>query len=169
MLRFKKIRIVLYLLLVCWMTFIFIMSSQQAGKSAQTSGDIVNKLITVFFKKFDTMTLENQTEFASAITFIIRKTAHFLEFFILGVLSTIITLTYDLKYRHKALITFIFCLLYAISDETHQLFVQGRACRFTDVCIDIAGSLVAIIAVILVARIVKRRKEGEEDAKKEID
>lgn len=38
----------------------------------------------------------------------------------------------------------IFCLLYAASDEIHQLFVQGRGAKATDVLIDSIGALIGI-------------------------
>lgn len=38
------------------------------------------------------------------------------------------------------LITVAICFLYAISDEIHQYFVPGRACRVFDVLIDTSGS-----------------------------
>lgn len=39
------------------------------------------------------------------------------------------------------LITIVICFLYAVSDEIHQYFVPGRACRLFDVLIDISGSV----------------------------
>lgn len=39
----------------------------------------------------------------------------------------------------------IFCVLYAVSDEIHQAFVPGRACRFFDVCVDSIGVLTGIL------------------------
>ena len=38
----------------------------------------------------------------------------------------------------------MFCSLYAISDEVHQLFVPGRGAQVKDVFIDIAGAAVGI-------------------------
>ena len=35
--------------------------------------------------------------------------------------------------------------LYAATDELHQYFVPGRACMFTDVCIDSFGALLGIL------------------------
>lgn len=165
----KKARIILYVLLAFWMILIFVMSSQKASQSSQLSGGIVYKLITVFFSKFDSMPLDDQTQLVNTITFIVRKSAHFLEYFILGLLATLIMLTYDVKHKLKAIMSVVFCLLYATSDEIHQYFVEGRACRFTDICIDAAGSVVAIVITILIACAINKRRMGEIDAKKEID
>ena len=37
-----------------------------------------------------------------------------------------------------------FCILYAASDELHQLFVDGRGAQVKDVLIDSAGSIVGV-------------------------
>ena len=42
--------------------------------------------------------------------------------------------------RNMFLITIAICFLYAVSDEIHQYFVPGRACRLFDVLIDTSGS-----------------------------
>ncbi len=47
----------------------------------------------------------------------------------------------------NALKSTLFGLLYAISDEIHQLFVPGREASLTDVLIDLAGVLAAIIFI----------------------
>ena len=59
--------------------------------------------------------------------------------------------------------------VYAASDEIHQLFVVGRAGRFTDVCIDGVGACLGILVFVLLVRIVRfvqaaktRRQEREE-------
>jgi VanZ family protein len=57
-----------------------------------------------------------------------------------------------------------FCTLYAVSDEIHQYFVPGRACRFGDICIDTAGSILAIVLLTSIVTIKKKRKSGEFNA-----
>jgi MYXO-CTERM domain-containing protein len=47
-------------------------------------------------------------------------------------------------------------LLYAISDEWHQSFVEGRHGTWTDVVIDMAGVGLAGLAIVLLAR--RRRR-----------
>lgn len=157
------------MLLAVWMTFIFIMSSHQADKSSQLSGGIVFKLITVFFSDFGDLSKENQNEIVDIVTFIVRKTAHFLEFFVLGVLAWFTVVTYNFGYKRKIFFAFAFCVLYAASDELHQLLVPGRAGRFTDVCIDTAGSTAAIVFCMLFMYFYKKRRLGECNAKKEVD
>ena len=76
---------------------------------------------------------------------IIRKSAHFLEFLILGLL--VVNVLKDNRELNMDVFIFalIFCFLYACSDEIHQLFVSQRAGRILDVLIDTLGSLTGTI------------------------
>ena len=54
-------------------------------------------------------------------------------------------------------LSWTFCILYAASDEFHQLFVPGRAGLITDVCIDSAGALLGILLFLAALRLTSRR------------
>ena len=41
----------------------------------------------------------------------------------------------------------IVCVLYAISDEIHQIFVPGRSGQFSDVLLDSAGAVIGAFVV----------------------
>lgn len=118
------------LLVITWMIFIFIMSSFNSAESSNQSNFIVNIIANIF-------NINN----ISILSLIVRKLAHFTEYFILGLL------VYNLIYSNqkKAYFAIIICVLYAISDEIHQLFVPGRSCQVLDVIIDSSGSLLGII------------------------
>jgi len=51
----------------------------------------------------------------------------------------------------------VFCVLYAISDETHQIFVPGRSAQISDVLIDSVGAIVGILMYLVLARIKLKR------------
>lgn len=74
--------------------------------------------------------------------FIIRKTAHFLEYAVLCFLfyrSFKRTTRYSLA---KILImSLVLTIFYALSDEYHQTWVSGRAGRFFDVGVDSSGAI----------------------------
>ena len=160
----KKIRVLLFVLILSWMTFIFIMSAQTASDSSNLSGGIVSKIIAAFFKDFDFISLQKQQKITDIITFAVRKSAHFSEYFILGLLCGLLALTYNrFKHRFSLPLAFAFCTIYALSDEIHQYFVPGRACRLLDVCIDAAGSAAAI-ALTAIIYCKKRHKFGEFNA-----
>lgn len=149
---------------------IFYMSAQPAVKSSQLSGGIVSKLIAAFFNKFDALSLTQQENLTQIITVIVRKTAHFLEYFILGILSAITALTYKHNaLKLKMIFSLAFCVLYSVSDEVHQYFVPGRSCRGLDICIDTVGSAVAIFLIFIIVFRKERHKSGENNEKKEVD
>lgn len=106
------------------------MSSFNSAESSNQSNFIVNIIANIF-------NINN----ISILSLIVRKLAHFTEYFILGLL------VYNLIYSNqkKAYFAIIICVLYAISDEIHQLFVPGRSCQVLDVIIDSSGSLLGII------------------------
>lgn len=69
---------------------------------------------------------QQETSKVFAIDFIIKKTAHLLEYAIL----------YFLFYRAttgKIVTSFVLAILYAATDEFHQSFVPGRTSRINDV------------------------------------
>lgn len=122
----NKINILLVLL---WMILIFIMSSFNSTESSNQSGFIVNIISGI-------LNINN----IELLSLIIRKLAHFSEYFILGML------TYNMfnSYNKKTYTSIIICILYAISDEIHQIFVPGRSCQIIDMTIDTLGSLLGI-------------------------
>ena len=56
--------------------------------------------------------------------------------------------------------SFVFCVLYAISDEVHQYFVPGRAMMATDVLIDSIGAILGCLLFFAVKRYIVRRREN---------
>ena len=47
--------------------------------------------------------------------------------------------------------------LYACTDEFHQLFVPGRAGRFTDVLIDTTGGIIMLLFIALVIHVARKK------------
>lgn len=80
---------------------------------------------------------------------VLRKLAHFAEFFLLG---TFIMFTFE-SFTGKLLknlgYTLFFSLLVPVLDETIQLFSVGRSSQVVDVLIDFFGAFTGIIYVII--------------------
>lgn len=72
---------------------------------------------------------------------IIRKGGHFIEFCVLEVLLLLMISSFKKIDFKLFIISLLFCLIYAFSDEFHQLFVAGRSAEVMDVCIDFCGSI----------------------------
>ncbi|MCD8378896.1 MAG: VanZ family protein [Lachnospiraceae bacterium] len=89
---------------------------------------------------------------------LIRKLAHFTEFTLLGAELTV--LIWEILYC--SLTTSLLCgLLAAVSDETIQIFVEGRGSSVRDVWIDFGGVLVGTVLVWLVLKFRGRRRKGQ--------
>ena len=95
-----------------------------------------------------------------------RKTAHFLEYAVLGALM-LNMLVQIARARGRnvlkmllqlALAAWLFSTAYACTDELHQLFVPGRTGKLTDVLIDSSGVLLGVLIVMLIVRAVLRRR-----------
>lgn len=153
-----KIRLcILFVLLLAVMTAIFVFSSQNADKSQKLSDGFLDRLGK--FLNFLPLFKEDAGNK-------IRKAAHFSEFMCLGLLSALFFREWFLRKKSRlertALISCIFCFLYACSDEIHQIFVPGRACRLKDVLIDCGGAITGIAFALLIAYLLDR-KAGQAD------
>lgn len=124
------------------MVIIFTMSSFNSIESANQSNYIVNIISNV-------LNINN----IELLNLIIRKLAHYIEYLILGIL--VINMFIKNNIPQSYLISIIFCIIYAISDEIHQIFVPGRACQIKDILIDSIGSITGIYLYKLIS---KRKK-----------
>jgi len=148
-------------LLICWMLVIFLLSAQKAVESSNLSDGIVFKVVNIFYSDFDNLSKPQQIELLQRISHFVRKTAHFLEYFILGALAFWVATMFErIKLFGQSVIAFAICVVYAVSDEIHQYFVPGRACRFGDVLIDSFGSFLAIIIIAVLIKNLKKLGEN---------
>lgn len=153
----KAFRLITCVLLIAWMALIFSMSAQNATESDKTSGNVIESVLSVIYPGFDGLSEESKAELISSFQFIARKTAHFSLYAILGLLSFLTVISYrNLKFGLRSALSAAICLLYAASDEVHQLFVPGRSGEIRDVCIDFCGSLLMIMILALSARYIEK-------------
>lgn len=155
--RINKSRVIFGLLTIAVMVFIFIFSCENADKSSDTSGTIVDLIINIFYKNFNDMTIAEQTEILDLISHIIRKTAHFVIYAALG-FFVFLTSGHKRMFCRETLWVLLFCGLYAVSDEIHQYFVPGRACMIRDMLLDTCGSITGITASFLLVKLFHRKK-----------
>ena len=82
------------------------------------------------------------------LDFLIKKTAHFVEYFILTLLlSFSFKKTTSFSLVRILVYSVTIAMIYAISDEGHQTFVPGRDGRLRDVIIDTTGILTSSFVV----------------------
>lgn len=140
--------IVMTVLTVLFISFIFIHSSRTADLSEKESLAAMG-----FFQN-----ILNALGIPLSLTdYIIRKTAHFCEFAVLGIFVSLTFYSYDkciTKFIRKITSVLFVCIATAVTDETIQLFVPGRSGQVTDILIDFSGSVTGLITVCIVLFII---------------
>lgn len=130
-------------IVIVWCTLIFVYSNQNGDISKGTSDKVVNYIGNIFKIKEDNR---------EKLTFPIRKCAHFFVYFVLGFLIINMFKTFDVKTSHAIIISAIFCMIFAGSDELHQLFIRARTAKVSDVLLDSSASLLGIYLYYLLIR-----------------
>ncbi|MST82431.1 VanZ family protein [Bilifractor porci] len=151
-----KCKKIFTLLAILWMAAIFFFSSRNADESTAQSNRAGMLAGHLFVRDFDSWTEQEQLDFAKKIDHPVRKTAHASEYALLGMLlfgSMTGTRRIRMGYAWLA------ASCYAATDEFHQLFVPGRSCQFTDVCIDSGGAALGILVAAGVSLLVFRIRE----------
>lgn len=125
-----------WLLLVFLMIIIFYLSNQPIGESRELTkktmimiADVVEKFIPI--EAFKT----------SGIVRLFRKSAHFFLYLVMATILMFGFRSMGIKGRKAMTLTMIICIVFAISDELHQLFVDGRGAQVKDVVVDAFGAI----------------------------
>jgi len=147
----NKKRIILWIAVVLWMMLIFRFSSQVAGDSNRLSTGVTEVVVETIKKVVPKADLDVET-----LNGIIRKNAHFIMYFVLGILvySAIGGQVSGVK---RFIVSLLICSLYAVSDEVHQFFVPGRGPAVFDVFIDSSGTCVGIFTYMLFINVFLRK------------
>lgn len=133
-------------LLLLLMIGIFCLSAQPADESTATSSQFCTLAAKLLFSDYALWDAATQTKVVEGLSFIVRKTAHFSEYALMGFLWYI-----WLKHKRWNMpIAFGATALYAITDEFHQSFVPGRSCELRDVLVDSSGGLCGILIAFVV-------------------
>lgn len=159
-------KIVLWILVLVCMGTIFNFSSQVSAESKKTSSKIVKKIVENI--NVEEKLTESQTKaFIKTITIIVRKSAHFAIYALLGLLIFLLLREYNTVPKKAVIIAVILSMLYACSDEFHQCFVEGRSGRIIDVIIDTCGAFAGNMLAVAIGKITdkfkaeSRRKHSE--------
>jgi len=142
----KLFVIITFFLAFTLMCMIFILSNQPAVQSSELSGSIIKKILELIGINISQL--------------LIRKAAHACEFCLLAFLfSNLFSLCENKKWH---VFSFVSTVLYACTDEIHQIFIPGRAGRVSDILIDAAGALIGIAVyylIIIIIQTVRRKKD----------
>ncbi|MGI6200794.1 MAG: VanZ family protein [Christensenellales bacterium] len=129
-----------------WMCVIFAFSAQDGAASTHTSEGFM-----AFMARFIPALGD------PAVSGAVRTFGHFSEFTLLGLLLAW-AIVGSAPSLPRALIAQGVGMLYAASDEFHQLFVPGRACELSDWLVDSAGVLIGLGLFLLLRALVRRAR-----------
>lgn len=135
---------------ILWTLFIFLQSIQTGEVSGNTSGRITLFMVNTLEK------IGIQIDF-QVMSILLRKFAHFTEFFILGILLSFVFESYHFVLLHRILLILLSGVMIAITDEFIQTFVEGRVGTILDVGIDTLGVLTAVGAYLLIRKYKKNK------------
>lgn len=165
----KKNTIRIYAILtIIWTIVIFSFSLQPGEVSSHTSAGVGQWIIETFVPELAEELESMPKDELADLHFILRKCAHFTEYFILGILSAL-TVWHSKISREGIIIqvasVLIFSMCIASIDETLQLYVPGRSGRFADVLLDGTGAAIGLLIFCLAINIRKfileRKKNNE--------
>lgn len=140
-------------LAVLWLLFIWGNSLQTAAESSEVSRGVMAYLIPLL----------EWTGLPEGLWHtLVRKLAHMTEFALLGMLWSLAVspgakTTPHVRWTRRSWALLI-CLGAALIDESIQRFVPGRSGELRDVCIDLLGGILGILAVLAAAAVRKRLK-----------
>jgi VanZ family protein len=137
---------------VLWATCISWFST--AAFSAQSTNSYIDPVLRYFFGELSAETFR----FAHTI---IRKTAHFFEYAVLGaLLCRALTPSGTRPSRRIVVRAIVYCAIYACLDEAHQYFVPKRTGSPYDSMLDTLGAAVGT----LLFRVRRRSARGDAEA-----
>ncbi len=161
------VRILVWIPVIVIACSIFGFSSQQGEESSGLS----ERAAKVFLHVADevhivTLTPDNEATYIENLQTPIRKTAHMTEYMIFTFSLLAALWVWGVRNRKLYVLAFLLVVLFASSDEIHQLFVPGRSGRATDVLIDSVGSMIGLFLVHLTVGKRKKRAAAEKETDK---
>lgn len=140
--KVKDIKRIIYLILVIiWMIVVFRFSNQNGTKSQGSSDIITNKIVEI---SDDYFALDIKSS-EDTISFVVRKLAHFSIYFLGGILIYNFINTFSINKKYIIIFSIVLGVVYACTDELHQLFIDGRSAQMMDVFIDSCGVVLAVV------------------------
>ncbi|WP_417118666.1 VanZ family protein [Olsenella phocaeensis] len=128
-----------------WTAFVW-GNSLVAGPASSAQSGLVASLLAPFLH---TLGITD----ANAVTFMVRKCAHFGEYAVLALLARrALDALPSARTRRLRLVPALYPLAVAVADETIQRFVPGRAGQPRDVLIDFCGACFALACLALWCR-----------------
>ena len=152
----KIVRLIAFIPAIIWMIIIFGFSGNNGEESSSQSYKVAKIIVDTYDSILHLDMSDEQKEATiDNITFAVRKVAHFTEYMILAVLFMTPFIINGLCRKKAFIISIVFVILYASTDEIHQLFIPGRAGMVRDVIIDSCGGLLGSVCVFYVSKFIE--------------
>lgn len=164
----KNLGLLLFIIFILWTGVIFYFSSQPSNVS-NTQSKMTVKIITAVNDVFDISDTKIYTKLEGKIkdiwlfdkyqspNSVVRKSAHFGIYFLLGMISCGFGYIYSKKILMGFLQGFSLPVVIAVLDEFNQKFV-GRTSSLNDVIIDGAGAITGTLIIVFLIWVTKIAK-----------
>lgn len=139
---------------IAWCITIFKLSDMSSENSNGKSRGIVEQAIVKVLDATNEAGLtdshpddEKLAKAAKLINAPLRKVVHATVYFVLALLLLIISRVIfgSKKYLPSCAVAVLLCSIFAMTDEYHQTFVDGRTGQFSDVLIDTVGACIGVL------------------------
>lgn len=157
----KKIKYVKCIIAIICCIIIFSFSAVPATASTKQSKGLTYNVIKLL--NVNKLSEKELTKLTKKVNPLVRKIAHFSIYMILAIVTYMFIEELNIKsksekerLRKNIIYTCIFCIIYAVFDEIHQIYVPGRTGKAIDVIIDTLGSCMGI-AILLLNNFIKIR------------
>lgn len=150
----KKIKYVKFIIAIICCIIIFSFSAVPATASTKQSKGLTYNVIKLL--NGNKLTEKELVKLTKRVNPVIRKIAHFSIYMILAIFTYMFIEELNIKsksekerLRKNIIYTCIFCIIYAIFDEIHQIYVPGRTGKVIDVIIDTLGACTGITIILI--------------------
>lgn len=150
----KNIKYVKCIIAIICCIIIFSFSAVPATASTKQSKGLTYNVIKLL--NGNKLTEKELVKLTKRVNPVIRKIAHFSIYMILAIFTYMFIEELNIKsksekerLRKNILYTCIFCIIYAIFDEIHQIYVPGRTGKVIDVVIDTLGACTGITIILI--------------------
>lgn len=151
---------IIFLIASIMMALIIFMFSNQDGDESKTTSKGFTKEVVDVAPPTKNLEEEKKQELVEDMQPTIRKMAHFTIYTLFGIFLFNFFRTFTWTAKKQIALTLIIGAIYAISDEIHQFFSDGRSPLIKDVIIDSFGVLFGITIVLGMTKLIKKRKRN---------
>lgn len=151
-------RIIFLILSITVATTIFIFSNQNGTKSKSTSRKVMRQIIEIW-PSTKNLSEKQKQQLVEKSQPAIRKAAHFTIYTLLGINILIFLKTFNINNKKQIIYTLILCMIYATSDEIHQMFTDDRSPMILDILIDTLGATFGTLIVTEITRLINKKQK----------